>query len=132
MMPKPVKGGMKKMKLKQIVEKFDLKVTCNVDKLDVDVRNGYVSDLLSDVLANSEENDLWITLQIHPNIVAIASMKGLAGIVTINGREPQEETITNAEEKGIPIMVSQMTAFELSGRLYALGLPGTKNDDEGI
>jgi hypothetical protein len=88
--------------------------------------------LLSDVLAHSEDNDLWITLQIHPNIVAIASMKGLSGIVIINDREPEEETVKKAEEKGIPIMVSQMTAFELSGRLYALGLSGTENDNEGI
>ena len=121
-----------KMKLRQIVEKFRLKVVCNADNLDVEVNNGYVSDLLSDVLANSEENDLWITLQIHPNIVAIASMKGLSGIVIINGREPEEETVRKAQEKGVAIMVSQMTAFELSGRLYALGLSGTKNDNEGI
>ena len=121
-----------KMKLNQIVEKFSLKVVCNANKLDVEVNNGYVSDLLSDVLANSEENDLWITLQIHPNIVAIASMKGLSGIVIINGREPEEETVNKAEEKSIPIIVSQMTAFELSGRLYALGLSGTKDDNEGI
>jgi hypothetical protein len=42
------------------------------------------------------------------------------------------ETVKKAEEKGVPITVSQMTAFELSGRLYALGLSGTKNDNEGI
>ena len=120
------------MKLSQIVEKFSLKVSCNVNKLDVEVVNGYVSDLLSDVLANSDENYLWITLQIHPNIVAIASIKRLSGIVIINGREPEEETVKKAEEKAIPIMVSQMTAFELSGRLYAFGLSGTKNDNEGI
>ncbi len=43
------------MKLKEIVEKFSLKVRCNTDNLDVEVNNGYVSDLLSDVLANSED-----------------------------------------------------------------------------
>ncbi len=88
------------MKLNQIVKKFSLKVVCNVNKLDVEVNNGYVSDLLSDVLANSNENDLWITLQIHPNIVAIADIKGLSGIVIINDREPEEETVKKAEEKG--------------------------------
>ncbi len=120
------------MKLKEITEKLNLEIRGKINKLDNEVNNGYVSDLLSDVLANSEENDLWITLQIHPNIVAIASMKGLAGIVIINGREPEEETLKKAEETGVPIMVSKMTAFELSGRLYALGLSGTKNDNEGI
>ncbi len=120
------------MKLKQIIEKLDLEVRCKVGDLDVEVNNGYVSDLLSDVLGNSQEGDLWITLQIHPNIVAVSSMKGLAGIVIINSREPEEETIKKAEEENMPIMVSKMTAFELSGKLYALGLCGTENDAKGI
>ena len=109
------------MKLKEIVEKLDLNVRCGNQNLEVDINNGYTSDLLSDVLGNSNENDLWITLQTHPNTVAIASIKGLAGIVIINAREPEEETLEKAQEKGIPIMVSRMPAFELSGRLYALG-----------
>jgi len=112
------------MKLRQIVEKLNLEPRGKVNKLDNEVNNGYVSDLLSDVLANSEENDLWITLQIHPNIVAIASMKALAAIVIINGREPQDETLKKAEQTGVQIMVSKMTAFELSGKLYGLLLSG--------
>ncbi len=120
------------MKLKEIAEKLNLQVRVAADNLDTEVVNGYVSDLLSDVLANSDENGLWVTLQIHPNIVAIASIKGLAGIVIINGREPEEETMEKAQEKGIPILVSEMAAFELCGRLYALGLSGTASDDAGI
>ncbi len=113
------------MKLKQIVEKLNLEPRGKIDGLDNEVNSGYVSDLLSDVIANSEKGDLWITLQTHHNIVAVASMKELSGIVIINGREPEEETVKKAEEEHIPIMVSKMTAFELSGKLYALGLSGT-------
>ena len=120
------------MRLNQIAEKLNLDTRVAVNNLDAEVRNGYISDLLSDVLANSNENDLWITLQLHPNIVAIASMKGLSGIVIINGREPQEETVKKAQEENISILVSKMTAFELSGKLYALIFSGTKNDAEGV
>ena len=91
------------MKLSEIVEKLDLQVRTETGDLDVDVTGVYTSDMLSDVLANSEENNLWITLQTHPNIVAIASMKGLAGIVLINSRQPEEETVAKAQEKGIPL-----------------------------
>jgi hypothetical protein len=120
------------MKLKEIAEKLNLETRVAVNNPEIEVSNGYVSDLLSDVLANGEENDLWITLQIHPNIVAIADMKGLAGIVIINNRQPDEETIESAKEKGIAIMVTPMSAFELSGKLYGLGIRGTENDNEGI
>lgn len=118
------------MKLKEIVEKLDLGLRGKVDKseLDRDVNDGYVSDLLSDVLGNSQEGNLWVTLQIHPNIVAIASMKGLSGVVIINSREPEEETIIKAQEEKVPVMVSKMSAFELCGKLYAMGLSGKEND----
>jgi len=58
------------------------------------------------------------------NIVAVASMKELSGIVLVNGREPDEDTLEKAEAEGIPIMVSGLPAFELIGRLYGLGLRG--------
>jgi hypothetical protein len=120
------------VKLNDIVEKLDLEVKCAADKLDTEVCTGYTSDLLSDVIAYSAEGDLWITLQVHQNIVPVASMKGLSGIVIINGREPEAETLKKAEAENVVIMVSKMPAFELSGKLYALGITGTKNDLEGV
>lgn len=112
------------MKLKEIVEKFDLEVKTGSDALDSEITGGYVSDLLSDVLANSEEGNIWITLQIHQNIVAIASIKELAGILLINDRQPAEDTISKAGEENIPIMVTTLPAFEIIGRLYKLGIRG--------
>jgi len=120
------------VKLKEIIDKLSLEVKCAIDKLDTEIQEGYASDLLSDVIANSKENDLWITLQIHPNIVAVASMKGLSGIVIINGREPDEETLRKATEEKIPIMVSRMPAFELIGNLYVMGINGMKNGTKGV
>lgn len=114
------------MKLRKLVEEFDLEVKCGANELDREIRGGYVSDLLSDVIANGRAGDLWITLQIHRNIVGVASLKDLAAIVIINGREPENDTIKKAENEGIPIMVSELPAFELVGRLYEAGISGTR------
>ncbi len=114
------------MKLRELVKKFDLEVKCAADRLDRKIEGGYVSDLLSDVIANGRAGEVWITLQIHHNIVGVASLKSLAAIVIINGREPEEETIKKAEDEGIPIMVSKLPAFELVGRLYQAGISGTR------
>jgi hypothetical protein len=65
------------------------------------------------------------------NIVAVAAMKDLAGIVIIGGREPDEETASRAKSEDIPILASPLPAFELIGRLYELGIPGTERDAEG-
>ena len=113
------------MKLRDLVEHLDLKVRSAHDSLDREITGGYVSDLLSDVIGNSTEGDVWITLQIHQNIVAVAVMRDLAGIILVSDREPEEETVRKAEQEHVPIMVCSLPAFEVVGRLYTLGLQGT-------
>ena len=112
------------MRLRDIVEALVLEVVTGAEKLDAEVNRGYASDLMSDVLANSQRGDVWITLQIHLNIVAVASMKQLAGIIIINNRRPEDETAQRAEKENLPILLSKLPAFELIGRLYQLGVSG--------
>ena len=89
------------MNLQEIIQVFNLKVFTCKDNLNKDVEGGYVSDLLSDVLADAKTNQIWITLQTHKNIVAIAQLKGLSTIVLVKGLEPNENTIQKAEEERI-------------------------------
>jgi len=114
------------MKLRELVKKFNLEVKCAADRLDRKIEGGYVSDLLSDVIANGRAGDAWVTLQVHQNIVGVASLKDLAAIIIINGRQPEENTIEKAENEGIPIMVSKMSAFELVAGLCSAGISGTR------
>jgi hypothetical protein len=109
-----------------LIQKLNLSVRSAKEHLEREVTGGYASDLLSDVLANGEEGNLWITLQIHQNIVAVASMKNFAGIILVNGREPEQDTIEKAETENIAIMVTELPTFDLVGRLYGLGVAGTK------
>jgi hypothetical protein len=112
------------MKLREIVKKLNLDVKSGEARLNSDVNRGYVSDLMSDVIANTKKGDLWITLQVHINIVAIATMKELSGIILINSRQPEAATLEKAKSGNIPILVSQLPAFEVAGRLYGLGITG--------
>jgi hypothetical protein len=91
-----------------------------------EVTGGYASDLLSDVMANSREGDLWVTLQKHVNIIAVAQLNGLAGIVLVNGRQPEQATIDRAEEEKIPIVSTGLSAFDVVGRLYCRGVRGRR------
>jgi serine kinase of HPr protein (carbohydrate metabolism regulator) len=108
------------MKLKEIIEKLGLKALTGQDKLEVEVTGGYTSDLLSDVIANSKEGNLWITLQTHQNIIAVARLKDLSAIIIVKNREPDEDTLQKAKEENVPLLVSEETAYELSGKLYEL------------
>lgn len=106
------------MKVKEIVDKFDLKVLTAADALDVEVSGGYGSDLLSDVMANSRPGNIWITLQTHQNIVAVAKLRSLAAIVLVNGRTPEEETVRSAEKEQVPLLLSGDPAFQIAGKLF--------------
>lgn len=114
------------MKLNQIIEKLHLTVETKTADLKVDFTGGYVSDLLSDVMANAQKGNIWITLQIHQNTVAVATLKELAAIVLINGKKPAQETIQKAEQENVPILVSDLPAFEFICELCKLGITGRK------
>jgi hypothetical protein len=108
------------MDLETIVKAVGLKIRSGGDKLKTQVMGGYSGDLLSDVIANGSEGDIWITRQVHHNIVAVASLKGLAGIIIVQGCEPAADTLRKAENEGVPIMISDLSAFEVAGRLNDL------------
>jgi len=91
-----------------------------------EIQGGYASDLLSDVMANSHEGDLWVTLQKHANVVAVAQLNGLAAIVLVNGRKPEPDTLARAEEMGIPIISTPLQAFDAIGILHAQGIHGRR------
>ncbi|MFQ6083234.1 MAG: DRTGG domain-containing protein [Candidatus Aminicenantia bacterium] len=110
------------MKLKHLIEELGLTVVTGHDKVDIEVTGGYASDLLSDVIANSKEGNIWLTLQTHQNIVAVAKLKDLSGIIIVNNRQPDEATIKKAKEEKIPVFRSELTTFELAGRIYQLGI----------
>ncbi|MBN2206413.1 MAG: serine kinase [Candidatus Aminicenantes bacterium] len=110
------------MTLAEIVKRLNLKVYAGEGGLARPVSGGYAGDLLSDVIAHSRKDQLWITLQIHPNVIAVAALKDLAAIVFVNGREPAPETAAQAEKERIPLCGTTLSAYELAGRAYALGL----------
>jgi len=79
-----------------------------------------VSDLLSDVIGNGREGNVWITLQGHHNIVAVASLKDLAAIIIVKGIQPDEETIRKSKQENIPLLSTEDDTFTVAGKLYNL------------
>jgi hypothetical protein len=110
------------MILREVAEALRLDVRAGESELDRSVEGGYVSDLLSDVIAGAKEGDLWVTLQLHQNIVAVAFLNNLAGIVIVGGRQPDPDTLKKGEEQAVPILTTSLTAYEVAGRLYEMGI----------
>jgi hypothetical protein len=112
------------MTVRGIAEKLDLQVLTEEAELDREVTGGYASDLLSDVIAHAQAGNLWVTLQTHANILAVATLKELAAIVLVNGRRPDGEVLARARLEKVALLGTSLTAFELVGRLYQMGVRG--------
>ncbi|MBS2100165.1 DRTGG domain-containing protein [Carboxylicivirga linearis] len=108
------------MKVSDIIKKLNLKVIAGEEGLNNEVTGGYTSDLLSDVMGNADEGQVWITLQTHRNVMAVASLKEVAAVIIVKGLEAEESTISQSNDEGIPLLSSDLETFELSGQLYQI------------
>ena len=111
------------MKIKDLVSQLDLNVLAGHSGLENEVTGAYVSDLLSDVMGNILEGQVWITLQTHLNVIAIASLRDVAGLILIQRFEPEPDMLKKADEEGIPVLTTGLTTFEISGKLYRILYP---------
>lgn len=88
------------------------------------VTGAYASDLLSDVMAHAREGSLWLTIQSHPNVVAVALLTSLSAVVFAGGVRPDEDTVAKAQAEGINLITTDLPTYEAAGILYAGGLHG--------
>ena len=100
------------MKVSDLVRELNLTVFCGEAGLDAEISGGYTSDLLSDVMGHIDEGMLWVTMQTHQNIVAVATLKDVAAVLIVNGASPDEEDV--------PLLGTPLSAFEVTGKIYSL------------
>ena len=112
------------MKVSEIVDRLGLTVKAGSSGLDREVTGGYASDLLSDVIANARDGDIWVTLQVHQNVVAVAMLTRIAAVILVGSREPAEDAAESADAEGIPVLSTGMTAFETVALLHDIGIEG--------
>jgi predicted transcriptional regulator len=108
------------MTVQELKDKLNLTVFSGEEGLNREITGGYVSDLLSDVMGHAEAGSVWVTLQTHKNIMAISSLKEIAAIILVKGFQPEEDTINQSNEEGIPILGTTEQTFEIAGKIYEL------------
>lgn len=108
------------MTVQDIVSQLNLKICSGEKGLQREIKGGYTSDLLSDVMGHAQEGNVWITIQTHKNVMAIASLKEIAAIILVKGHVPEEDTLEESNNENIPILSTPLQTFEITGQLYKL------------
>jgi predicted transcriptional regulator len=93
----------------------------------MEIDRAYAVDLLSDVLALTDERTTLITGNVSPQVIRVAEILNVIAIIFIRGKQPMESTVTYAETLGIPVVATKKTMFETCGLLYARGVRPCKN-----
>ena len=116
------------MTVNDLVERFGLQVVTGEKGLDRQVEDGYCGDLLSEIMGNAPEGCVWLTIQGHQNIVAVAVLRDMAAIIVTGGQTPDDETLKKANEEGIPILMWPGSSYKLAGQLYSAGIGNTGSE----
>ena len=89
---------------------------------------GYTCDLLSWVMAHGAAGMAWVTVQTHMNVIAVASLMEMAAVIIPEGIEMEGPSLDKANDEGICVLQTALTAYEICARLAAAGLPGKSRD----
>jgi hypothetical protein len=106
------------MNVSEFAEKFGLNVVAGHGGLDKTIRGGYSGDLLSEIMGNAVLGCVWLTVQAHQNIVAVAVLREMSAIVICSNGVPAPETIDKANIENIPLLTFAGSAFDLAGRIF--------------
>ncbi len=111
------------MTLQELIERLALTpLTAPRDYSEIEPASGYASDLLSCVMAGAKHKGIWVTLQAHGNIVAVAALLEQCAVIVTEGVRPDAATIDKANAEGIVLLSTDKSTFEIAGRLWELGL----------
>ena len=114
---------MTSMNLTQIIEKLELTVlTEQQDFSAVEPTSGYTSDLLSCVMAGAAHGSIWVTLQAHSNIIAVATLLEISAIIITEGAIPDPGTIARANEENVILLSTSLPTYPVVGKLWEMGL----------
>lgn len=110
------------MNAKSLSELIEARILTKTADTEREISSGYTCDLLSWVMAHGREGMAWITVQTHMNVIAVATLHDMACVIIPEGIKVEDDVIEKADEEGIVILASALTAYEISGRMHAQGV----------
>ena len=110
------------MNIKELATLLDATTVCAGAEADTPLTCGYACDLLSWVLAHGRKGMVWTTVQTHVNVVAVAVLMEMACVILAEDNHIEAASLAKAEEEGLTVMETAMTAYEICGRMFAAGI----------
>ena len=106
------------MNVSDAIQKYGLNIYAEGRLPEAEITGAYVSDLLSDVIGSAQQGQVWVTIHVHVNIVAVAVLKDLPAIIIAKGKIPDADTVQKAREEGVYLLGTGSTTFDFAGTIF--------------
>ena len=110
------------MKLNELANRTNWKLYCLESALDNQIKGVYVGDLLSWVMGHGQPAQAWITVQAHPNVIAVASLREFACVIICEDSAVSDELIKQAKEENVALFTTSLSAYDVCHQLIDLGI----------
>ena len=107
------------MTVLELTEKLDLEVLSLPDG-EREVCGAYAGDLLSWVMGRAKADNVWVTVMTNTNTVAVATLTDVSLVIVTDGSEMPPETLALAKEKGVNLVRTRDSSYEVCVRLGKL------------
>jgi len=81
---------------------------------------------MSDILTGPTGGALLVTGLNNVQVVRASAIAGVAAVVLVRDKRPDQEAIAQAKEHDLPLLSTSFTMFSTSGRLFSMGLRGVE------
>ncbi len=78
----------------------------------------YCGDFLSRAMSHIEADNLWVTIMNNINVIAVASLTEASAVLLCEGVKLMPEALAAAREKGIAVLETPLSAYEVCGIIY--------------
>jgi hypothetical protein len=116
------------MRVDEVARELSLEIAAGAESLGREITGAYVGDLLSRVMAGARPGYLWVTVQAHPNVIAVAVLGELSGVVVAEGVRPDSVGLLKAEEEGLPVLTTGLPSFQICVGLARLGIGEVRDE----
>ena len=112
------------MELSELADMLDCRNHTHKSLLKREIMYCYATDMMSDVLKSCKIGALLITGLVNQQVIHVAEIMDLKGIIFVSGKEPSADMIEKANDNNLPLMTTKKQLFETCGILHVVGLRG--------
>jgi len=117
------------MKIQDIAKVLNAEILTDFNSEDRNIKCGFASDLMSDVLAFANSESLLITGLNNAQVIRTAEMMDMDTVLFVRGKKPCKEVLKLAMENSVTVLATDYTMFKTCGLLALNGMKGIESDE---